>query len=50
MSLDFLPPFQCRLGQVEQYLVVEGVFQPMILRDLAVPANIAPDLWLIEDR
>ena len=50
LGLDLFSAFQSRLGQIEQHLIIERVFQAMILRNLAVPSNLGSNLRLVEDR
>src|SRR5438105_7171744 len=47
--LYWLAVRQGRLGEVKECLVIERIFQPMILRNLAIPAHLRPGGRLVEN-
>ena len=48
--LHFFSSFQSGRSKVQQHLVIEGVFQTVILWDLAITSNLGTSLWLVENR
>ena len=50
VGFDFFSAFQSRRSKIEQHLVIERVFQTMILRDLAITSDLGTSLGLIENR
>ena len=50
VGFDFLAALQRRRGQIEQHLIVERIFQAVILRHLAVATHVRRRLRLIENR
>lgn len=49
-GLHFFSAFQSGRSKVQQHLVIEGVFQTVILRDLAITSDLGTSLWLVENR
>src|SRR5437899_3806402 len=49
-SFDLFPPLQSRRGQIEQNLIIERVFKPVVLRNLTVASDVRANLRPIENR
>ena len=50
MALTFSLRSRAGAAKIEQHLIIERVFQTMILRNLAVASNLGSSLWLIQNR
>ena len=50
LGFDLFSPFQGRRREIEQNLIVQGIFQPVVLFNLAIASDLRSDPRLIENR